>query len=69
MDAEVDVFGIEAGRENAVGVIRGAGGGRSLIYNGHVDVVPVGRAENWRQAIRSRGGSTASGSGGAGPPI
>lgn len=48
MDAEVDVFGMEAGRENAVGVIRGAGGGRSLIYNGHVDVVPVGRAENWR---------------------
>ena len=48
MDAEVDVFGIEAGRENAVGVIRGAGGGRSLIYNGHVDVVPAGRVENWR---------------------
>jgi acetylornithine deacetylase/succinyl-diaminopimelate desuccinylase family protein len=48
MDAEVDIFGIEAGRENAVGVIRGAGGGRSLIYNGHVDVVPAGRVENWR---------------------
>jgi acetylornithine deacetylase len=48
MDAEVDVFGVEAGRENAVGVIRGAGGGRSLIYNGHVDVVPAGRVENWR---------------------
>ncbi|MGN6167966.1 MAG: ArgE/DapE family deacylase [Solirubrobacteraceae bacterium] len=48
MDAEVDVFGIEAGRENAVGVIRGAGGGRSLIFNGHVDVVPAGRVENWR---------------------
>ncbi len=48
MDAEVDVFGLEAGRENAVGLIRGAGGGRSLIYNGHVDVVPAGRVENWR---------------------
>ncbi len=48
MDAEVDVFGLEAGRENAVGVIRGAAGGRSLIYNGHVDVVPAGRVENWR---------------------
>lgn len=48
LGAEVDVFGLEAGRENAVGVIRGSGGGRSLIYNGHVDVVPPGRSENWR---------------------
>lgn len=48
LGAEVDVFGLEPGRENAVGVIRGAGGGRSLIFNGHVDVVPPGRAENWR---------------------
>ncbi|HKO26711.1 MAG TPA: ArgE/DapE family deacylase [Solirubrobacteraceae bacterium] len=46
--AEVDVFGLEPGRENAVGRIRGAGGGRSLIYNGHVDVVPTGGRENWR---------------------
>ena len=29
--AEVDLFAIEPGRENAVGVIKGAGGGRSLI--------------------------------------
>jgi acetylornithine deacetylase len=48
LGAEVDVFGLEPGRENAVGVIRGSGDGRSLIYNGHVDVVPSGRAENWR---------------------
>jgi acetylornithine deacetylase len=48
LGAEVDVFGLEPGRENAVGVIRGSGGGRSLIYNGHVDVVPPGRSENWR---------------------
>lgn len=47
LGAEVDVFGLEHGRENAVGVICGAGGGRSLIYNGHVDVVPPGRADNW----------------------
>ena len=45
--AEVDLFAIEPGRENAVGVIKGAGGGRSLIYNGHVDVVPVGDPANW----------------------
>jgi acetylornithine deacetylase/succinyl-diaminopimelate desuccinylase family protein len=48
LGAEVDVFGLEPGRENAVGLIRGAGGGRSLIYNGHVDVVPTGQRENWR---------------------
>ena len=46
--AEVDVFAVEAGRENAVGRIPGTGGGRSLIYNGHVDVVPAGQVENWR---------------------
>jgi acetylornithine deacetylase/succinyl-diaminopimelate desuccinylase family protein len=45
--AEIDVFALEEGRENAVGVIAGSGGGRSLIFNGHVDVVPPGDA-SWR---------------------
>jgi acetylornithine deacetylase/succinyl-diaminopimelate desuccinylase family protein len=45
---EVDVFAAAPGRENAVGVLRGAGGGRSLILNGHVDVVPPGPAADWR---------------------
>jgi acetylornithine deacetylase/succinyl-diaminopimelate desuccinylase family protein len=45
---EVEVFGAVAGRENAVGVLRGSGGGRSLILNGHVDVVPAGPEEAWR---------------------
>src|SRR5262245_24732725 len=44
---EVDVFGMEAGRENCVGLLRGAGKGRSLIYNGHSDVVPPGPADEW----------------------
>jgi acetylornithine deacetylase/succinyl-diaminopimelate desuccinylase family protein len=44
---ETDVFAIEPGRENCVGVLRGRGGGRSLIYNGHIDVVPPGPAEQW----------------------
>jgi acetylornithine deacetylase/succinyl-diaminopimelate desuccinylase family protein len=48
LGAELDLFALEPGRENAVGVIRGAGGGQSLIYNGHVDVVPPGKPENWR---------------------
>jgi acetylornithine deacetylase/succinyl-diaminopimelate desuccinylase family protein len=46
--AEVDLFAIEPGRDNAVATVRGAGGGRSLIYNGHVDVVPPGDPQNWR---------------------
>ena len=44
---EVDLFAVEPGRENAVGVLRGTGGGRSLIYNGHVDVVPPGDPAIW----------------------
>jgi acetylornithine deacetylase/succinyl-diaminopimelate desuccinylase family protein len=47
LGAEVDVFALEPGRDNAVGVVRGTGGGRSLIYNGHLDVVPPGPVENW----------------------
>lgn len=35
------------GRPNVVGVRRGSGGGRSLILNGHVDVVPIGPEESW----------------------
>jgi acetylornithine deacetylase/succinyl-diaminopimelate desuccinylase-like protein len=45
--AEVDLFAVEPGRDNAVATVRGAAGGRSLIYNGHVDVVPPGDPANW----------------------
>ncbi len=44
---EVDVFAIEPGRDNAVGTLRGRGGGRSLIFNGHSDVVPPGDLGAW----------------------
>ena len=43
-------FGLEPGRENCVAVLRGSGGGRSLILNGHVDVVPPQPAEQWTGA-------------------
>ena len=36
-----------AGRPDVVGVLKGAGGGRSLLLNGHIDVIPEGAAENW----------------------
>lgn len=45
--AEVEVFALEEGRDNACGVVRGAGGGRSLLYNGHIDVVPPGNPALW----------------------
>lgn len=35
------------GRPNLGGVLRGSGGGRSIMLNGHVDVVPPGAAEHW----------------------
>jgi acetylornithine deacetylase len=34
-------------RPNVVGVLHGSGAGRSLILNGHVDVVPTGAEETW----------------------
>jgi len=35
------------GSPNVVGIKKGTGGGRSLILNGHIDVVPSGDAEQW----------------------
>lgn len=33
---------VEPGRFNAIGVLKGTGGGKSLILNGHIDTNPVG---------------------------
>ena len=47
--AEMQVLGLDArlqevepGRFNAVGVLKGSGGGKSLMLNGHIDTNPVG---------------------------
>lgn len=37
-----------AGNPNVVAVLKGTGNGRSLILNGHIDVVPVGDEQNWK---------------------
>ncbi len=34
-------------RPNVVGIIKGTGGGRSLLINAHIDVVPPGDEKNW----------------------
>lgn len=35
-------------RPNVVGIRKGEGGGRSLLYNGHVDVIPAGPDDSWK---------------------
>lgn len=35
------------GSPNVVGVLKGTGGGKSIILNGHVDVVPEGDLDQW----------------------
>lgn len=45
--ATTEIVEVEAGRGNALGTLRGAGGGRSLVLNGHVDVVPPGDGAGW----------------------
>jgi acetylornithine deacetylase len=34
-------------RPNIVATCKGTGGGRSILFNGHVDVIPEGSLENW----------------------
>ncbi|WNS73894.1 peptidase [Bacillus sp. DTU_2020_1000418_1_SI_GHA_SEK_038] len=36
------------GNPNVIGVLKGSGGGRSLILNGHIDVVPEGDRDDWK---------------------
>ena len=43
LEAELVPFG-KAGRVNAVGRLPGKGGGKNLLFNGHVDTIPSPRA-------------------------
>jgi acetylornithine deacetylase len=43
--ADVEMVTAEKGRDNACARLSGTGGGRSLIFNGHVDVVPANAAK------------------------
>lgn len=42
---EADLMEVESGRFNAIGRLRGLGGGRSLLFNGHMDTNPA--TEGW----------------------
>lgn len=47
--AEVEQFAVDAEqvRPNVVAVMRGEGGGKSLLFNGHMDVVPIAEPQKW----------------------
>jgi len=47
---ETDMWEVEEGRANLVGTLKSSGDGRSLIFNGHVDVVPPGEESAWTEA-------------------
>lgn len=44
---EVDEWEVLPGRRDVVGTLKGEGDGRSLILNGHIDVVPAGDPSAW----------------------
>ncbi|HZW55158.1 MAG TPA: ArgE/DapE family deacylase [Nitrososphaerales archaeon] len=44
---KTDLFEKAPLRTNLVGTLKGIGGGRSLILNGHIDTVPFGKLERW----------------------
>jgi acetylornithine deacetylase/succinyl-diaminopimelate desuccinylase family protein len=47
---ETDMWEVAKGRANLVGIWKGKGRGRSLLINGHVDVVPPGDSSKWTVA-------------------
>lgn len=48
LGCKVDLWAEEPGRENCVGVLKGAGEGRSLILNAHIDTVPAENPAEWK---------------------
>lgn len=51
--AYVEVERGYSGRPNVVALWKGSGSGRSLILNGHVDVIPEGAPQNWQHGCWS----------------
>jgi len=44
---KTDLFEKARDRKNLVGVLKGTGGGKSLILTGHIDTVPFGKLDAW----------------------
>jgi acetylornithine deacetylase len=53
---EVELQEVAPGRPNVIAIARGAGGGRSLLFNGHMDVVDVAGMVHAPFAAEERGG-------------
>lgn len=51
--AFVKVFQSYDNRPNVVGTLKGTDGGRSLLFNGHIDVIPEGSSDNWKHGCWS----------------
>ncbi len=49
LGCRTDRWDVYPGRPDLVGTLPGAGGGHSLILNGHIDVVPAGNLANWNR--------------------
>lgn len=47
LGTDIDFYEVESRRANLIGVWKGSGGGRSLAFNGHIDVVPVSDPDRW----------------------
>lgn len=47
LGCDIERWEVYPGRPDLVGTLRGRGGGRSLILNGHIDVVPGGDPAGW----------------------
>ncbi len=45
---KVDLYEVDKNRCNIVGTLKGKGGGRTLMFNGHMDVVPPGDPSLWK---------------------
>ena len=48
LDMMTDLWEEESGRGNVVGILKGTGGGKSLMFNGHIDVVDPGDENLWQ---------------------
>ncbi|NLC26357.1 MAG: ArgE/DapE family deacylase [Fastidiosipila sp.] len=48
LGAKSEMFAIQDDRQNLCGVYKGSGEGKSLLFNGHVDVVPPGDLSQWK---------------------
>jgi succinyl-diaminopimelate desuccinylase len=46
---KVDQYEVASKRVNVVATLRGTGGGRSVLFNGHTDVVPAGPRDLWKK--------------------